>query len=252
MIFIKADKLTKTFGSGPGAVKANDGISFALERGGSLGLLGPNGAGKTTLIKQLAGLLRPDSGRVLIDGLDPARDPSGLRGRLGLLLEGMRNIYPYLTGRANLIYFGYLSGLGRDQAASRAAELLDRFGLTAAADKYVMSYSSGMNRKLAVATCLMGRADLIILDEPTAGLDADAADDLAALVAELAGSGGRTFILAGHDMRFMARAAGDVLCLKDGRVRLAGRTDDLGGGLEETFRTICAGGKGGSADTVQG
>jgi ABC-2 type transport system ATP-binding protein/sodium transport system ATP-binding protein len=227
MPFIDAHSLTKTFGAGRGALRASDGISFSLERGGVLGLLGPNGAGKTTLIKQLTGLLRPDSGRVLIDGLDPAQDPPGLRGRLGLLLEGMRNVYPYLTGRANLIYFGYLAGLGRDEAARRAAELLERFGLAAAADKYVMAYSAGMNRKLAVATCLMGSADLIILDEPTAGLDPGAADDLAGLVAELAGSGGRTFILAGHDMRFMARAAGDVLWLKEGRARLHGRAADV-------------------------
>ncbi|KAF0126003.1 MAG: ABC-2 type transport system ATP-binding protein [Elusimicrobia bacterium] len=227
MTFIHAENLTKTFGAGRGALRASDGISFSLERGGVLGLLGPNGAGKTTLIKQLTGLLRPDSGRVLIGGLDPAQDPPGLRGRLGLLLEGMRNVYPYLTGRANLVYFGYLAGLGRDEAARRAADLLDRFGLAAAADKYVMAYSAGMNRKLAVATCLMGSADLIILDEPTAGLDSAAADDLAGLVAELAGSGGRTFILAGHDMRFMARAAREVLWLKEGRVRLYGRAEEV-------------------------
>ncbi len=227
MPFIETHSLTKVFGSGPGAVTANSGISFALERGGALGLLGPNGAGKTTLIKQLSGLLRPDSGRVLVGGLDPAQDPPGLRGRLGLLLEGMRNIYPYLTGRANLVYFGYLAGLGRDEAARRAADLLARFGLAAAADKYVMAYSAGMNRKLAVATCLMGRAELLILDEPTAGLDSAASDDLARLVGELRAEGGRTFILAGHDMRFMARAADDVLWLAGGRVRLAGRAADL-------------------------
>lgn len=227
MAFIEAEKLSKTFGSGPGAVTANCGISFSLAAGGALGLLGPNGAGKTTLIKQLAGLLRPDSGRALIGGLDPAQDPPGLRGRLGLLLEGMRNVYPYLTGRANLVYFGYLAGLSPEEAARRAAGLLERFGLSAAADKYVMAYSAGMNRKLAVATCLMGNAELVILDEPTAGLDPASADALAGLVAELAASGGRTFILAGHDMRFMSRAAKEVLWLKEGRVRRRCTASDL-------------------------
>lgn len=220
-------KVCKTYRQGGRELRANRNISFSVAKGEILGLLGPNGAGKTTLIKQIVGLLLPDSGNIAFRETDVALHPECVRSRCSLLLEGMRNIYPYLAGRANLLYFAYLNQVPPDMARERSEALLKKMGLWEARDKFAFEYSSGMNRKLAIASCLINEPELVILDEPTSGLDVVAVEDLIALIRDLANSEERTFILVSHDMHFIEKAAKRVVWLKDGAIWMDGGVEEI-------------------------
>ena len=163
---IEAEGLTKKFG----ATQALAGIDLSVPAGGILGLLGPNGAGKTTAVRVLATLLRPDAGQARIMRADVVTQAAEVRTHIGLTGQ-YAALDDYLTGRANLIMIGQLARLGRAQARPRAAELLERFDLTAAAGRAVKTYSGGMRRRLDLAASLIGRPEVLFLDEPTTGLD---------------------------------------------------------------------------------
>ena len=163
---IEAEGIVKRFGP----TVALGGLDLRVARGGILGVLGPNGAGKTTAVRVLATLLRPDSGHARILGADVVARASEVRRRIGLTGQ-FAALDDYLTGRANLVMVGRLSRLTRAEAGRRAADLLDRFGLTEAAGRAVKTYSGGMRRRLDLAASLIGRPDVLFLDEPTTGLD---------------------------------------------------------------------------------
>ncbi|MGO1317918.1 MAG: ABC transporter ATP-binding protein, partial [Cellulomonadaceae bacterium] len=163
---ITATGLVKTFGS----TRALDGFDLEVPRGSVVGLLGPNGAGKTTAVRILTTLLRPDAGTATVGGLDVVTHADQVRRRLGLTGQ-YAALDETLSGRQNLRLFGVLLGLGRAGANARAAELLEEFGLAGAADRSVKTYSGGMRRRLDLAASLVGRPELIVLDEPTTGLD---------------------------------------------------------------------------------
>lgn len=149
---------------------ALDGVSFAVPPGHVLGLLGPNGAGKTTAIRILATLLRPDVGRASVAGFDVVRQSHRVRQRIAL--SGQHTtVDEELTGAANLVMIGQLLDLTRRDAARRAGELLARFGLEEAAGRPVAGYSGGMRRRLDLAASLVGRPEVVFLDEPSVGLD---------------------------------------------------------------------------------
>jgi ABC-2 type transport system ATP-binding protein len=141
-----------------------------VERGTVFGLLGPNGAGKTTLVRVLATLARPDSGRATIDGVDVLAQPEKIRSMIGLAGQ-FAAVDPLLTGRENLEMVGRLYRLGSAEAKRRAGETLERLSLSDAADRQVKTYSGGMRRRLDLGASLVGRAQVMILDEPTTGLD---------------------------------------------------------------------------------
>lgn len=147
-------------------VKAVDGLSFAIPAGSCFGLLGPNGAGKTTAVRILATLQRFDSGRAWVAGCDVAADPAGVRARIGLAGQSAA-VDEVLTGRQNLELFARLHHLRRREARVRAVELLERFGLGAAADRPVRHYSGGMRRRLDLAVSLIRGASVLFLDEPS-------------------------------------------------------------------------------------
>src|SRR5690349_3902865 len=170
---VHAEGLTKSFGE----IVALDGVDLAVPAGTVLGLLGPNGAGKTTAVRILATLLRPDAGHATVAGHDVLADPNAVRRTIGLTGQ-YASVDEMLTGRENLVLFGKLLDLGRRAAQARAAELLDEFGLTEAADRRIKTYSGGMRRRLDLATSLIGRPDVIFLDEPTTGLDPGKRDDV--------------------------------------------------------------------------
>lgn len=187
-------------------------ISFEVARGEVFGLLGPNGAGKTTTLRVLAGLYAPDAGRATVVGFEltgRATSPAGLRRRVGLLTE-QPGFYDRLPTAYNLVHFGRLYGLARREAEQRTAELLARFDLTAAAEQPFATLSRGMKQKLAIARAILHRPELVLLDEPTVGLDPEATREVRAIIAELAAEG-RTIVLCTHQLseveRLCSRAA---------------------------------------------
>jgi ABC-2 type transport system ATP-binding protein len=163
---VEASGLEKTYGR----TRALDGLDLEVETGAILGMLGPNGAGKTTTVRVLSTLLRPDRGAARVAGHDVVTDAAQVRRHIGLTGQ-YAALDESLTGRANLIMVGQLCRLSKREAGQRAAELLDRFDLADAADRGVKTYSGGMRRRLDLATSLVARPSILILDEPTTGLD---------------------------------------------------------------------------------
>ena len=208
---IEATDLRRTYRKREGwfrsaaTVEAVRGISFQVPRGTVFGMLGPNGAGKTTTIKMLSTLLIPTSGTACVDGFDVVRDEVDVRRRLGVLFGGDKGLYDQLSANENLRYFGRLYGMPDDLIKTRSAELLDRVHLTDRANERVESYSRGMKQRLHIAKTLVHRPPVVILDEPTIGLDPAAALDVRALIADLVPD--HTVLLTTHDMH-----EADVLC----------------------------------------
>ncbi len=189
-------------------------VSFSINEGEIFGLLGPNGAGKTTTIRMLSTLLQPTAGTATINGYDVSRQPGLVRQNLGAVLTGERSIYWKLTGRENLEYFAALNHLPPAVANKRVAELLERLGLANRADENVENYSSGMKQRIAIAKALLANPPVLLLDEPTIGLDPQSARNLRELILEIKGEG-RTILLTTH---YMEEA--DQLCDRVGIIDL--------------------------------
>lgn len=167
---ILAEDLVRTFGSGDSAVRAVDGVTLRVEPGEIFGFLGPNGAGKSTTVRVLTTLLRPTSGTARVAGFDVVSEADKVRRSIGVALQDAA-IDPLMTGRELLRLQAVLYGLPRRTHRSRADELLERVGLTAAADRRVGTYSGGMRRRLDLALSLIHEPTVLFLDEPTTGLD---------------------------------------------------------------------------------
>ena len=185
---------------------ALDGLDLSIPHGIVFGIVGPNGAGKTTLIRILATLLSPTSGSARVLGYDVTRHASEARKHIGLVLGGDRGLYWRLTGKENLQYFGALLGMTPRSASARAVELLEMVGLDSRAGTLVEEYSRGMRQRLHIARGLFGEPDVILMDEPTIGLDPIIARELRDMVQRLARQG-KTVILTTH---YMTEA--DLLC----------------------------------------
>jgi ABC-2 type transport system ATP-binding protein len=178
---------------------AVNGVSLQIEQGEVFGLLGPNGAGKSTTIRMLCTLLEPTSGSAQINGYDLLKQPNQVRQSLGTVLAGERSIYWKLTGRENLEYFAALYHIPPDIARRRIKELLERMELTTRADDLVEKYSTGMRQRIAISKAMLANPPIILLDEPTLGLDPQAARNVRALVGELKAEG-HTVLLTTHYM----------------------------------------------------
>jgi ABC-2 type transport system ATP-binding protein len=218
---VEAHGLRKAFG----AVLALDGLSLAVPTGSVLGLLGPNGSGKTTTVSILTTSLRPDAGRGCVGGLDVVRQAAQVRRVIGLAGQ-FAAVDPNLTGRENLALIGRLSRLGRRQARVRASELLDSFGLTAAAGRLVRGYSGGMRRRLDVAAALLHRPQVLFLDEPTAGLDPESRFALWDSVRDLTRSG-TTVLLTTQYLEEADALADRVVIISAGRLADTGTPAEL-------------------------
>ena len=198
----------------PGPVAALQGVSLDVSKG-MFGLLGRNGAGKTTLMRIVAGLLEPTSGSVHFDGEDIVADPRRIRRQLGYLPQDF-GFYPHLSGEAMLRYLLVLKGVQAPQGLKRlAAELLDRVNLSYAAKRKVKGYSGGMRQRLGIAQALAGNPRLIIVDEPTAGLDPEERIRFYRLLAELAED--RTVLLSTHIVEDISVLCPRVAIVSDGR-----------------------------------
>ena len=209
---IRVEKLVKRFGD----VTAVDNISFEVPRGEIFAFLGPNGAGKTTTIRVLATVLRPDSGRAEVLGLDVVRDAKAVRRRIGLAGQNAA-VDGNLTGRENLRLIGKLVHLPRRTVVARAVELLERFELTEAADRPVRTYSGGMRRRIDLAAALVNRPPVLFLDEPTTGLDPYSRNEVWAMIGELVADG-TTVVLTTQYLEEADRLASRVAVVDEGRV----------------------------------
>jgi len=216
-----ADGLTKSFGT----TEALRGVDFEIERAKVLGVLGPNGAGKTTAVRILTTLIKPDSGRALIDGIDVVREPRRARARIGLTGQ-YAAVDERLTGFENLEHVGRLFHMGTGAARQRARELLDRFDLVEAGERVVSGYSGGMRRRLDIAMSLIARPSVLFLDEPTTGLDPRSRLDVWALIEELVGAG-TTTLLTTQYLDEADRLADEIAVIDRGLVIARGTSDEL-------------------------
>jgi ABC-2 type transport system ATP-binding protein len=218
---IEASGVVKSFGS----VQALRGVDLTVRPGMLAALLGPNGAGKTTLVRILATLLRQDAGSVRVLGRDVASQPYAVRSAIGLTGQ-YAGLDEALRGRDNLLLIGRLAGLGRQEAGRRATELAERFGLTAAAGRPVRTYSGGLRRRLDLAASLMNRPALLILDEPTTGLDPGSRVELWAALRELRDAG-TTMLLTTQYLEEADRFADAVHVLDHGLIIATGSAAEL-------------------------
>ncbi len=208
-----------------GAVRALDGVDLRVEPGIIYGLLGPNGAGKTTLIRVLATLLRPQEGRVEVAGIDVLRDPTSARARIGLAGQ-FAAVDEFLTGRENVEMVGRLYGLARREARRRADEVLERIGLTRDAGRQVGTYSGGMRRRLDLAASLVGRPEVMFLDEPTTGIDPRNRMELWGMIEDLV-EAGTTVLLTTQYLEEADRLADRIGVIDRGVIVGEGTADEL-------------------------
>lgn len=218
---VEAQGLTKSFGD----TKALCGVDIVVEPGTVLGMLGPNGAGKTTTVRILATLLKPDSGRAFIDGIDVVADPRGARSRIGLTGQ-YAAVDERLTGAENLEHVGRLFHMPVTDARHRARELLDRFDLTEAGDRVVKGYSGGMRRRLDIAMSLISRPSVLFLDEPTTGLDPRSRIGMWELIEELVADG-TTTLLTTQYLDEAERLAGNIMVIDRGTCIAEGTATEL-------------------------
>jgi sodium transport system ATP-binding protein len=243
---IRVDGLRKSFGK-KGDVHAVRDVSLLAPDGEITGLLGPNGAGKTTLLRMLATLILPDAGTASIDGLDVVRDRYAVREGIGVLSDA-RGLYPRLTARENIRYYGALHGLRGTALDARIEQLVGTLGLTAIADRRAQGFSQGEKMKVAIARALVHDPRTILLDEPTNGLDIMS---VRALRAQLRGlrAEGRCILFSSHVMQEVAALCDRIVILGQGRVVAAGTAAELiaqsgAASLEDAFVALLGTGEG--------
>jgi len=234
---IEVRDLHKSFG----AVKAVAGVSFTAQDGQITGLLGPNGAGKTTTLRMLYTLMRPDRGTIVVDGIDAALDPMGVRRRLGVLPDA-RGLYRRLTARENIEYFARLQGMDAAQAAARTQSLVASLGMAQIAERRTEGFSQGERVKTAIARALVHDPRNVLLDEPANGLDVMATRGLREVLRALRAEG-RCVLMSTHIMQEVAALCDRVVIIAQGRVVAQGTAQELREqareeNLEEAFMRI--------------
>jgi ABC-2 type transport system ATP-binding protein len=244
---IETAGLEKRYRTGSGTLTAVQPMTLSIPWGQVIGLLGPNGAGKTTTIKMVAGLITPTAGTVRVGGYDVQRQRSHAVRQIGAVLEGSRNVYWPLSAWENLMYFGRLKGLRGKEIEPRARRLLTELGLWERRRETVGSFSRGMQQKVAVAAALITDPPILLLDEPTIGLDVEAARTFKDWIAHLAAEERKTVVLTTHQLALAQELSDRVAVMKEGaiiadlptgellsrhaenrfEIRLAGRFDGL-------------------------
>jgi ABC-2 type transport system ATP-binding protein len=215
---IELTQLAKTYGRGRTARPAVRPTSLSLPWGQVLGLLGPNGAGKTTLIKMICGLVTPTTGTIRVGGWDLATDRSRAVLQIGAVLEGSRNVYWPLSAWENLLYFGRLKGLRAAEIRPRAERLLRDLDLWPRRHEAVGSYSRGMQQKVAVAAALITGPPILLLDEPTIGLDVESARTFKEWIAHLAQDEHKTILLTTHQLHLAQELADRIAVIRTGEI----------------------------------
>jgi ABC-2 type transport system ATP-binding protein len=238
---IEVHALRKSFGT----KEAVAGIDLRIAAGSCAGLVGPNGAGKTTSLSMMTGLLRPDGGRVLINGVDVWADPPAAKALIGVV-PAEAQLFERLSGEEQLEYAGRLRGLPAGQARERAAQLLDVLDLTADAKRLVADYSTGMRKKAALGCALIHNPGVLFLDEPLEGVDPVSADVIRRLLTRLTGSGS-TVLFSSHVMELVEQVCDHVSIIDKGHIVATGTIDQVRGGktLQRAFIDLVGAGAGG-------
>lgn len=221
-VIIHTEGLTKQYGE----KTAVSDLNLDIREGEIFGLLGPNGAGKTTTTLMLLGLTEPTAGKAWIDGKDCTRDPIEVKRVVGYMPDNV-GFYGDMTGRENLRFTGRLNGLRGALLEQRCTELLKRVGLEEAANQKAGTYSRGMKQRLGVADVLMKDPRVIIMDEPTLGIDPEGMRELMQLIQELAQKDGRTILISSHQLYQVQQICDRVGLFVDGRLMACGRIDEL-------------------------
>lgn len=224
---IQTSGLTKVYGE----KTAVDHLDMEVRKGEVFGLLGPNGAGKTTTTLMLLGLTEPTEGRAFIDGKDCTRDPIGVKKMVGYLPDNV-GFYSDMTGRENLYFTGRLNGIREPELSKRADALLRRVGMAEAADQKAGTYSRGMRQRLGIADVLMKDPKIIIMDEPTLGIDPQGMRELLKLIRELAEKDGRTLLISSHQLYQIQQVCDRVGIFVEGKLVACGNIQELGKQME--------------------
>jgi sodium transport system ATP-binding protein len=218
---IRVDGLRKRFGN----VTAVNDVTFDANDGAITGLLGPNGAGKTTTLRMLYAVMKPDEGRIQVDGVDAVATPQDAQARLGVMPDGF-GLYPRLTAREHIHYFGELQGITGRALNTRATELLELLDMTAIADRRSAGFSHGERTKVALARALVHDPRNVLLDEPTNGLDVMSTRTVRSIVRRLRDSG-HCVLFSSHVMQEVSALCDSIVVIAAGRVVARGSPDDL-------------------------
>lgn len=229
---ITLDNLTKTYDN----QRAVNQLTLTIQRGEIFGLLGPNGAGKSTTILMMLGLIEPTSGEVHVCGINSVRKPLEVKKRVGYLPDNL-GFYQHMTGLENLIYTASLNGIPRQEAEKRATELLKTVGLSDAAHKKTGKYSRGMKQRLGLADVLIKDPEVIILDEPTLGIDPEGVRELLLLIKQLNEEQQLTVLLSSHHLHQVQQICDRVGIFVEGQLLAEGNVEELGSQLflEESY-----------------
>jgi sodium transport system ATP-binding protein len=222
---IEVQALRKSFQARGRSIRAVDGVSFNARDGEITGLLGPNGAGKTTTLRMLYTLMRPDEGRVLVDGLDSCAQAGDVRRRLGVLPDA-RGVYKRLTARENIAYFGQLHGMDDAAIAARVERLVAALGMQDFIDRRTEGFSQGQRTKTAIARALVHAPRNVVLDEPTNGLDVMTTRSMRRFLHELKAEG-CCVLFSSHIMQEVAALCDRIVVIAHGRVVAQGTPDEL-------------------------
>lgn len=225
---IHTEGLTKCYGP----KTAVSDLNLDIYPGEIFGLLGPNGAGKTTTTLMLLGLSEPTSGKAEIDGKDCTRQPIEIKRIVGYLPDNV-GFYADMTGRENLRFTGRLNGLPDDVIESRICSLLEKVGMTEAADMKTGTYSRGMRQRLGVADVLMKDPKVVIMDEPTLGIDPEGMRELMELIRRLAEEDGRTILISSHQLYQIQQICDRVGLFVEGQLVACGRIDELARSMQQ-------------------
>jgi len=217
-----------------GGTLANDHVDLLVPQGRTLGLLGPNGAGKTTLVRQITGELRPTAGTVQVMGVDVIAEHTRARALMGVVPQEAEP-FDHLRPAEHLAFFGRMRGMSRATAGRRAAELMDMLGLSEHAGKMARQLSGGLKRKLLMGVALVGEPPVLVLDEPTTGLDPHARREVWAALSALRGRG-RTIIITTHYMEEAEELCDEVALISGGRIHVHGTVEDLRARCRNRFK----------------
>lgn len=221
MALLEVKRLSKSYGS----LKAVDGISFKVEKGEIIGLLGPNGAGKSTTISMISTLLKPDAGEILYKGKDIVKTPKSIQKELGIVPQEIA-LYPTLSGYDNLKFWGQAYGLSGDKLKSRIVEVSEIIGINERLKDKVENYSGGMKRRLNIGAALLHEPEILIMDEPTVGIDPQSRNHILDTVLEL-NKTGMTIVYTSHYMEEVEYLCRNIHIMDSGHVIASGTQDEL-------------------------